>query len=422
MDELSQLKVILKNSFAGIKKDMTDLREKQEESISSSSRFKQDVDAIKEDYASKDKLNIVKIKVGEISDMLKKLWDLDSSIKQVDDKKADKKEFEERFQKLREEISKKLSETSSGTSRKIIEHANAVNKTIETVNNNSAKIFSKIGEQMKVVATKSQLKELASNVTGEFVALKKEVAEIKKIKDTITAAELEKRSNLLNARVDLLAKEVLKANQNVSHCVSSEQVKGIVDEINREFDDLKSSAQELGRVKKYIGMLESESLSKKDFAKQIAGVHSEIDAARKEMRELRDSSRDYARNDYVEKNMNRIESILMRKVLDLEKEVIALKRFERRYDSDAVETKKEEKSAEIRARPEIKKEAKPRKPFVFLSAVSIILIVLAFVSLAGAILEYFALEPALTNYLTIGAVVLFVVGIVLRIVVIKKRK
>jgi len=53
---------------------------------------------------------------------------------------------------------------------------------------------------------------------------------------------------------------------------------------------------------------------------------------------------------------------------------------------------------------------------------SIILIILAFASLAGAVIEYFALEPGLTNYLTIGAVVMFVVGIILRVVAVRSRK
>jgi len=426
MDEISQLKVILKNSFAGIKADMSELKTRQEELLGSSYSLKQDVEKIKEDYVTKDKLNVLKIKIGEISDTLKKIWDLDMALKELDEKKTDKKDFESRFEKLREEIAKKLSDMNSAVNKKVVEYANSVNKNIEDVNNNTAKIFAKISEQMKIVATKNQLKELVSNVTEELTAMKKEVADIRKIKETITAAELERRSNLLNARVDLLAKEVIKANQNVAQCITSEQVKNIVEEINREFAELRTAILDIGRLKKYVGIVESESLSKKEFASQLAAIHSEIDSAKRELRELRDNSRSYARNDYIEKSLNRIESTLMRKILDLEKEVFALRRFERRAETEISEVKKEEKiqakpeRAEFRISP--RKEIKPRKPYFALSIISIILIVLAFLGLAGAIISYFAIEPLWTNYLTLGAVILFVVGIILRIIVIKKRK
>jgi hypothetical protein len=432
MEELSQLKLILKNSFAGIKTDMDEIKSKQSESLSASLRLREDVEMMKDDYVPKDKVNALKIKVGEINDTLKKLWDLDSSIKAVDEKKTDKKEFETRFEKLKDEIQKKLSEMNAASNRRIVEYTNSITKNIEDVNNNSAKVFSKISEQMKVFATKNQLKDLVQNFTQEFIAVKADVAEIKKIKDTITASELEKRTALINSRVDLLAKEILKTNQNVSQQVTSEQVKSVVDSINREFDVLKAEISELIKLKKYMGLVESEALSKKDFEKQLANIHSEIDAEKKEIRELREHSRLYARYSDIERNMKGMESVLTRKILDLEKEVISLKIFERRYDTELVkESKKIEKierlyekpvAAETRMEPKYLREGRPLNFLPFLSVVSIILIILAFVGLAGAIISYFALEPVWTNYLTIGAVVAFVVGIVLRVIVVKKRK
>ncbi len=436
MDELSQLKAILKNSFAGIKSDMDEIKSKQSESISASFRVKEDVDRIREDYAPKEKINALKIKIGEINDNLRKIWDLDASIKAVDEKKIDKKDFESRFEKLKDEIARKLSEINSSTNKKVVEYTNSLTRNIEDVNNNTAKVFSRITEQMKVVATKGQMKELAANVTQELVSMKREVAEIKKIKDTITASELEKRTGLLNARVDLLAKEILKTNQSTAQNVTSEQVKSIVESINHEFDVMKTELSDLVKLRRYIGLVESESLSKKEFAKQLAGIQSEIDLEKKEIREIRESSRLYARYTDIERNMKGMESLLTRKILDLEKEVMSLKRFERRQESEIVrDERKIEKleriyekpsaRAEAKAKPDFFREKSPRTQGIglaVLSVISILLIIAAFAGLAGAIISYFALEPALTNYLTIGAVAAFVLGIVLRVIVVRKRK
>jgi uncharacterized integral membrane protein len=432
MDELAQLNVILKNSFAGIKKDMSELKERQEESLSTTFKLKQDVEQIKDDYVSKDKLNALKIKVGEINESLKKIWDLDASLKNVDSRKTDKTEFEAKFSRLKEEISRKLSELNANTSKKITENSNALNKNIEIVNNNAAKIFSRINEQMKIVATKSQLRELTSDLAQEFTSVKRDVAEIKKIKDTITASELEKRTGLLNARVDLLAREVLKTNEQASKYITSEEVKSIVDAINREFDSLKSEVSEIMRLRKYISLVESELLSKKEFARNLSEVSSQIEVAKKEIREIRENSRAYARHADIEKTIRGMEALFTRKILDLEKEVMDLKRFERRHDTESFqEAKKIEKiekfyekpvKAETRAEPKIQRERKPLNFLPFLSIISIILIVLAFAGLAGAVISYFALEPVWTNYLTIGAVAAFVVGIVLRVIVVRKRR
>jgi len=461
MDETSQLKAILKNSFSSIKKDISELKDKQEEALSTGYRLKQDVEKIKDEYVAKDKFNLLKIKVGEVNDTLKKLWDLDSSLEKIEEKKTDKKEFEQRFDRLKEEIARQLSELSSSTNKKVIDYTNSVTKHIEDVNNNSAKVFSRINEQMKTVATKAQLKSLTTDLNQEFLSLKKEVAELRKIKETITASELEKRTNLINARVDLLAKEVLKTNQNVAQCVTAGQLKKLVQEVNKEFDDLKISAAEVEKLKKYMSIVESDSLSRKDFAghlstinseidsankeirllvskkdfeKQAAELNSGIDSAKKEIREIRAEARAYAKYDDVEKNTGKLEAAITRRILDLEKDITALKRFERRHEAETyAESKKAEKmkKAEIRERPAfvnsepaVKPEPKPKKEIFYpaISAISILLIVLAFLSLGSAIIAYFALEPDWTNYLTIGAIATFIAGIVLRVIVIKKRK
>ncbi len=484
MDETSQLKSILKNSFSGIKKDISDLREKQEESLSIGYRVRQDVDKIKDDYVSKDKMNLLKIKVGEINNTLKKLWDLDESIKKLDEKKTDQKEFEQRFESLRDEISKQLTELNSNTNKRLVEYTNEVNKNIEAVNNNSAKVFSRINEQMKTVVTKTQLNSLTSEMSQEFTAMKKEVAELRKIKETITASELEKRTNLINARVDLLAKELLKTNQNLSKSITTEEVKRLMDEVNKEFEELKQSTAEINKLKRYINIVESEALSKKEFSRQVSRINSEIDDtkkdvrtlvskkdfqsqvselnseienAKKELKEVSENSKSYARYDDVEKSMNRMETALTRRILDLEKEVLALKRFERRsltedkkeHSAESLYTepkvskkelkkaekkaekerkaalklqKKEEKRADAKQTAEKIRGTEKKKSWHILSAISLILIVLAFASLAGAIVAYFALEPIITNYATVGAIAFFVIGIILRAIVIKKRQ
>ncbi|MBW3023064.1 hypothetical protein KY308_03090 [Candidatus Woesearchaeota archaeon] len=427
---------------------MDELKKTQDEALSNSYKIKQDLEAIKSDYTPKDKFNLLKIKVGEINDNLKKIWDLERDFKKLDERKTEKADFEKDMGKFREDVSKGFSDQNTNFTSKLAQ-----------LNDRTAKTFEKVNENLKVAVTKTQVSALISDMNKEFNFIKAEIVELRKIKDTITAKELDRRTGLMNSRIDLIAKEVVKANQKVAECVTGEQAKKLIEEINNEFNDLKKSLADMEKLKRYVGVVEAESLSKKECARRASEFGSAIEDARKEIKQFKDYAKSYAKADDTVKDLNRVESALTRRILDLEKEIMALKRFERRYEQDSAELKSEireakvtpryekaekhekhepryekyekpkyekdekqryEKLAQVKSRP-VKSEPSERKPYFALSVISIILIVLAFASLGGAILEYFALEPAMTNYLTIGAVALFVVGIVMRAVVIKKR-
>src|SRR3989338_2922415 len=410
MDSLSQLKVILKNSFAGIKKDMADLKQAQEEGLGNSYKIKQDVDSIKNDYVPKDKFNLLKIQVGEVNDQLRKIWDLEKEIKKINEKKTDRTEFEKEVEKFREDVSKKFSENNSN-----------FNKKIAQLNDKTAGAFDKVNESLKVFVTKSQVSSLISDVNNEFNSLKAGVEEIKKIKDTITAKELERRTGIINARIDLLAKELVRANQKIAECVTGEQVKKLIEEINNEFNDIKHSVSELSKLRNFVKVLDSDSVKSRDFSRKAADLHSELEKSRKEVQELKDFLlKNYSKNDEMKRMVNSIEINFSRKISELADEIISLKKSESSDIKKLKEKIKEEKPKfmEIKEKAEkIDKTAKPRN-YRALSIISVILIVLAFLSLAGAVISYFALEPEMTNYLTIGAVALFVIGIVMRVIIV----
>ena len=414
MDSLSQLKVILKNSFAGIKKDMADLKQAQEEGLGNSYKIKQDVDSIKNDYVPKDKFNLLKIQVGEVNDQLRKIWDLEKEIKKINEKKTDRTEFEKEVEKFREDVSKKFSENNSN-----------FNKKIAQLNDKTAGAFDKVNESLKVFVTKNQVSSLISDVNNEFNSLKAGVEEIKKIKDTITAKELERRTGIINARIDLLAKELVRANQKIAECVTGEQVKKLIEEINGEFNDIKHSVSELSKLRNFVKVLDSDSVKSRDFSRKAADLHSELEKSRKEVQELKDFLlKNYSKNDEMKRMVNSIEINFSRKISELADEIISLKKSESSDIKKLKEKIKEEKPKfmEIKEKAEkIDKTAKPRN-YRALSIISVILIVLAFLSLAGAVISYFALEPEMTNYLTIGAVALFVIGIVMRVIIVRKRK
>ena len=414
MDDLLKLKVILKNSFAGIKTDMAELKQVQEQGLANSYKTAQDVEGIKNDYTPKDKFNLLKIQVGDVNEQLKKIWDLEKEIKKLGEKKTDRADFEKDIEKFRNDVSKRFSEQNSNFSRKIVQ-----------LNDRTATAFDRINEGMKVLVTKNQVTALISDINSEFTSLKNEVVELRKIKDTITARELDRRTGLINARMDLLAKEVVKANHNISQCVTEEQVKKLVEEVNAEFNDIKHAVSELSKMRNLIRVIDSESVKDKEFGRKMADLHSDFGNSKKEFHELRDFLlKNYSKNDETKRMITSVELNLVKKISELEDRIIDFKKSETHDIRKLKDKIREEKPKIIEIKERTEKAEKVRKPrsWKWMSAVSIILIILAFASLAGAVIEYFALEPGLTNYLTIGAVVMFVVGIILRVVAVRSRK
>ncbi|MEM4336963.1 MAG: hypothetical protein QXG86_03085 [Candidatus Woesearchaeota archaeon] len=415
MDSLSQLKIILKNSFAGIKNDMNELKQFQQEAMANSYKIKQDLDAIKNDYTPKDRFNLLKIQVGELNDQLKKIWELERDIKKLNDKKIDRTDFNHEIEKFREEVNNKITETNSN-----------LNKKITQLNDKTASTFEKINESMKLLVTKNQISTLISDINNEFNSLRASVEEIKKIKDIITARELERRTGIINARIDLLAKEIVKANQKIAECVTGEQVKKLVSEINVEFDDIKKAISDLSKVRNLVREVDSESVKRNEFSRRIIDIQSDITKQRKEIQELRDFiSKNYSKNDETKRMLNSLELTIIKRIKEVEDEIYKLKKEQTKDEKKKIKEdkgKKYEKREIIEIKESPKRDAKEKtSKLKILSVISIIIIALSFISLAAAITFYFAMEEQLTNYFTISAVALFITGILMRIFLAKKK-
>lgn len=381
MNELERLKDVLKNSFAGIKKDMMDLKLSQEQQLMTAYQVKQEMERVKEDYISKDKFNALKIKIAELNDSLKKLWDIESEIKKLEDKTASKSLLDTELIKTNATVTKKVAE---------------VNDAVE-----------KIREQLKQYFTKPQIKEFLNDVNNEFNAVHKELSEVRSIKEAITRRELESKSANINARIDLLAKEVLNTNKKLAQCPTNVEMEVLVSQLNAEFDDMKKHFAEFEKIKKYMKFLDDETVRKNDLTASLARISEENAQLRKEFDNLKNNA---AR----QKDLERFKEE-MRNLVDGTKMEI----------SDAFVPKKEhskvmkEEAKEIKASLKLKAIEQPyRKTNIFGN----ILIAATFVFLAVGVVSYFTIDPTYTPYFAFAAIATFIVGLLMKIIVAVKRK
>jgi DNA repair exonuclease SbcCD ATPase subunit len=238
-----ELDEALKLSFLNIKNDMAALKEGLHQQSAKVADFGKVVKDSKADLVTVDKFNILKIKIGELNESLKKLWDVEKRLEDLDNKAVLTSEFDKQ---------------SAGVDAELSE------------------LKKKVTELSKTASTEEQTKELAEDVSKEFDKVKQAIEELRSIKDTITRAELEKRTDVLNKRADDVRKDFDKVRLEVKDKVKVEQVESLVKDINAEFDRIKSQIAD-------IKLGEKRFASSEELDKEIARLEKRMSEASDKM-------------------------------------------------------------------------------------------------------------------------------------------
>ncbi|HII72573.1 TPA: hypothetical protein HA265_07490 [Candidatus Woesearchaeota archaeon] len=245
-----QLDEALKKSFDSIRTEMKSLKEGQHQHGVKIAEAKQAVKDAKADLVTVDKFNILKIKIGELNENMKKVWDIEKKLEDLDRRSLSETEFD---------------------------------KQAVTWNNDIKKLQADLGKMEKDGATEGQIKELAKDVNDEFNKAKKAIEELRNIKDTITKDELDKRSRKLDERAKKTEEAVKEVRKEMSSRVTGAQVEALVEDINKEFDKIKGMVADLKKGEKRFALADSTEQSLKEMEKKLAHVDEKIEDAADEM-------------------------------------------------------------------------------------------------------------------------------------------
>ncbi|MFC1728293.1 hypothetical protein ACFLZ7_02400 [Nanoarchaeota archaeon] len=205
-DSIARINKALENSFGNIKRDMNELKDAVRVQNKEIIGLQSDGATLKSGIITKDKLDVLKIKVGELNENLKKIWDVEKNLKEVSERSVNRAFFEQAV----DDLKSKIGQTNF-----------------------------KLGEVNKNYVSEDQVKEAISNINQEFNGVHQSIKEARAIKAGISMDDVERHTSRVAKKVDEFEKDINKFKKQSQNLVTVSQTKDLLDDLNKELDSLK---------------------------------------------------------------------------------------------------------------------------------------------------------------------------------------
>ncbi len=410
---IAQLNRALENSFGAIKRDINQIKLVANSNSEQFSTIRKQLDSLQTDSVSKDKINVLKIKLGEVNEDVKKIWDLEKQVKAINAPTAERKIMHGAIDDLNAKLvttQLKLGELGKQAAtetqlKTVVSGINAeLNKILSEIRNveihkdelgkremnafeqkigkrfdNTYDDIEELRKEVKNYVNKNELKSVLSDVNDDFDSIKKDLVSLQKeSKSFVKESEVKILLNKINKEFDDIIAELNGIRKQNKEFVTANQIRGLIDDVSNEFDEVKGSVSKLNAIK--------------DAASQIGQLKKEL-APRKEVVDLKKS------------------------FSDLQKEMKQTPKVPREYYTQQ-KSSAPTYGASMVYKTETKKTSAPYKKT---RGFGNFLIVIAFLCLIGSIVSYFINVPYIDTF-AIAAAGTFVVGMILRIIAVLKSK
>ncbi|HME86918.1 MAG TPA: hypothetical protein VKE88_00735 [Candidatus Nanoarchaeia archaeon] len=283
-NSISQINRALENSFSAIKRDMNELKLIAHTNADQFSTLRKDIEALKGESAPKDKMNVLKIKVGELNEEIKKMWELDKKIEALKAPQFDRKSLRIELNELNTKLiatELRLQEYNKRAAteaqvRSVVTNVNTeFNKVLAELRNIEIKkdelgrkiisqfeskidkkfaaehdAISALRKEVKNYVHKDELKVVIKELSNDLDSMRKELATSQKDnKAFVKEGEIQNLVKNINKEFDGVAHELESIKKQGKEFVTAGQIKGLIKDIADEFDDVKSQISSLQDVK-----------------------------------------------------------------------------------------------------------------------------------------------------------------------------
>ena len=133
---LRNLDSALNTSFSKIKDEMGDLRGKLELQLTALKETKKELEDSKKDFVGIDKINVLKIKIGDLKEELKIVERLENRLKEIEKNAADREQTEAKINEIKDQLDAVEKVSSASASKNRLEKlVKEVNETFSQIKN-----------------------------------------------------------------------------------------------------------------------------------------------------------------------------------------------------------------------------------------------------------------------------------------------
>ncbi len=205
-ESIAKINQALSNSFANIKRDMDEIKEAIRSQNKDIISLQSDVSHLKSEAVTKEKIDFIRLKIGELNENLKKIWDIEKGLKGVSERSVNKIEFEQ---------------------------------SIDDIKSKIGQLNFKLAEVGKNYVSENQIKDLLASINQEFVNVQQAIREARAVKAGISMSDLEHHTSKIAKRVEGFDKDLSKLKNSAKDFVTEEQVRFILDDANKELDAIR---------------------------------------------------------------------------------------------------------------------------------------------------------------------------------------
>lgn len=377
--DFARLNELLKESFTDVRDDTLQLKEANNLNRQAFKTMHADIAALRKACVSTDKFNLVKIKVAELEDELPRLERAENAIRKLDEITIKKHILEKKVEAIKSFVKKE----QEATKEDVQEIEENIQEDIETM-------YEDVADAKEQV--KQELQTLAQEVNSEFAIIKRDLGSI----SSRGGRAVDQRLTAFKRQYTTITEDLKTAvrgyrAENASF-VKKRQVENLIGDINQEFDELKKNTNFLAEQVTDLDKLSSENKKKVD--KNI-GLHQKVQTSHN--------------------NLLKLKEAMAKDVDSLKKQI---KRIKEKLDMKTNNGNIKATKTAVLEEPKYK----PAKKNV-LTIISTVVIILAFVLLIIAAIIFLASKESqvITDGFIISAVIVFVLGIILRIIAAVRR-
>ncbi len=250
--DFKALNEALRNSFTGIKKDMdeikTEIRSSQVTNVAYAKELHQEIESFKQQFVTVDKFNIIKIRLAEFGEHLRRLDKAERTIQDLDYKTGAIAKLSKSLDDLRTEVG----------------------------NVNTA---------ARAAMTEGQMRKLVEEINTEFNTVRATIAGIEDKGGKVADQRIERFSEQVDGNLEELRTRVQRLQDVTADHVKRSSVETLIADVNAEFDRIKDSVQKVRDDTKGL----RDDL--KDLRREVA-LKDDIEDQFKQLRKIASVSRD----------------------------------------------------------------------------------------------------------------------------------